>query len=335
MHRSAGIAKKVLLTMRRALVAGGAGFIGSALCERLLLDGYEVVCLDNYSTGSPRNIDHLSRLGAFSYLNGDITDRLVIPGPLGVVLHLASPASPQDYARLSIETLKAGSVGTLNCLELADEKRARFVLASTSEVYGDPHVHPQPEGYWGNVNPTGPRSMYDEAKRFAEALTTSYRSRYGANTGIARIFNTYGPRMRPNDGRAIPTFIWQALRGEPLTVAGDGSQTRSVCYVDDLVEGLVCLLKSDVPGPVNLGNPEEISMLELAKRVRAAVGSDSQIEFVSLPPDDPKMRCPDISLAREVLGWAPATNLDDGLKRTISWFRDLLRGDVQLAEADR
>jgi dTDP-glucose 4,6-dehydratase len=315
--------------MRRALVVGGAGFIGSALCERLLLDGYEVLCLDNYSTGSPRNIDHLSHLGAFSYQEGDVSDRLVVQGPLDVVLHLASPASPQDYARLSIETLKAGSMGTLNCLELAREKRARFVLASTSEVYGDPHVHPQPEGYWGNVNPTGPRSMYDEAKRFAEALTTSYRARYATDTGIARIFNCYGPRMRPNDGRAIPTFIWQALHGDFITVAGDGSQTRSVCYVDDLVSGLVCLIESEIPGPVNLGNPEEISMLELAKRIREAVGSESRIEFISLPPDDPKMRCPDISLAREALGWEPVTNLDDGLKPTISWFREVIAGSSQ------
>lgn len=315
-------------------MAGGAGFIGSALCERLLLDGYEVLCLDNHSTGSRRNVDHLSQFGGFTYLQGDVTERFVVPGPIDVVLHLASPASPYDYARLPIETLKAGSVGTLNCLELAHDKRARFVLASTSEVYGDPHVHPQPENYWGNVNPIGPRSMYDEAKRFAEALTTSYRARHAANTGIARIFNCYGPRMRPNDGRAIPTFIWQALRGEPLTVTGDGRQTRSVCYVDDLVEGLISLIDSDVPGPVNLGNPEEISMLELAKRVRAAVGSDSRIEFISLPPDDPKRRCPDISLARESLGWEPVTKLEQGLKPTISWLRDLVESDPQFAEAE-
>jgi dTDP-glucose 4,6-dehydratase len=310
--------------MSRAVVAGGAGFIGSTLCERLLLDGYEVICLDDYSTGSLRNIDRLSRLGPFTYRDVDVTDPFVIPGPVDVVAHLASPASPRDYARLSIETLKVGSLGTLNCLELAGEKQARFVLASTSEVYGDPHVHPQPESYWGNVNPIGPRSMYDEAKRFAEALTTSYRSRHGTNTGIARIFNCYGPRMRPNDGRAIPTFIWQALHDEPLTVAGDGSQTRSVCYVDDLVAGLVCLIESDAPGPINIGNPEEISMMELAKRIRAAVGSSSQIELVPLPTDDPKMRCPDISRAGEVLGWAPTTSMDDGLKATISWFRDLI-----------
>ncbi|MDT5101978.1 MAG: dTDP-glucose 4,6-dehydratase [Mycobacterium sp.] len=310
--------------MSRAVVAGGAGFIGSTLCERLLLDGHEVICLDDYSTGSLRNIDRLSRLGPFTHRDVDVTDPFVIPGPVDVVAHLASPASPRDYARLSIETLKVGSLGTLNCLELAREKQARFVLASTSEVYGDPHVHPQPESYWGNVNPIGPRSMYDEAKRFAEALTTSYRSRHGTNTGIARIFNCYGPRMRPNDGRAIPTFIWQALHDEPLTVAGDGRQTRSVCYVDDLVAGLVCLIESDAPGPINIGNPEEISMMELAKRIRAAVGSSSQIELVPLPTDDPKMRCPDISRAGEVLGWAPTTSMDDGLKATISWFRDLI-----------
>lgn len=321
--------------MGRVLVAGGAGFIGSALCERLLLDGYEVLCLDNYSTGSPRNIEHLWQLGAFTYLMGDVTERLAIPGPVDVVLHLASPASPKDYARLAIETLKAGSAGTLNCLELAREKEARFILASTSEVYGDPHVHPQPEGYWGNVNPTGPRSMYDEAKRFAEALTTSYRHRLAANTGIARIFNCYGPRMRPNDGRAIPTFIWQALRGDPLTVTGDGGQTRSVCYVNDLVDGLLCLVESDVAGPVNLGNPEEISMLQLAERIRAAVGSESRIEFIPRPPDDPAMRCPDISLAREILGWEPLTDLDRGLNLTITWYRDLMTGGAHFAEAYR
>lgn len=313
-------------------MAGGAGFIGSALCERLLLDGYEVLCLDNYSTGSPRNIDHLGLSGGFTHMQGDVTDGFTVPGPIDVVLHLASPASPHDYARLPLETLKAGSIGTLNCLKLAQDKGARFVLASTSEVYGDPQVHPQPESYWGNVNPVGPRSMYDEAKRFAESLTTAYRARHAANTGIARIFNCYGPRMRPNDGRAIPTFIRQALRGSPLTVAGDGSQTRSVCYVDDLVDGLTYLIKSDLAGPINLGNPDEISVLELAKRVRTAVASDSPIEFISLPPDDPKIRCPDITLAREDLGWGPVTNLDDGLKLTIRWFRDVVEGDAQFAE---
>ncbi|WP_084792562.1 UDP-glucuronic acid decarboxylase family protein [Mycobacterium sp. E136] len=312
--------------MRRAFVAGGAGFIGSALCERLLHAGYEVLCLDNFSTGARSNVDDLSRLGRFSFLEGDVTSQLVISGPLDVVVHLASPASPPEYTRLSIETLKAGSNGTLQCLELAREKQARFILASTSEVYGDPHVHPQPESYWGNVNPIGPRSMYDEAKRFAEALTTSYRDRFAVNTGIARIFNTYGPRMRPNDGRAIPTFIWQALRGEPLTVHGDGGQTRSLCFVDDLVEGVVRLIESDFPGPVNLGNPEEITVLELAKRVITVVGSDSDIEFMPRPPDDPEVRCPDISLARQALGWDPVTNLGDGLIPTIGWFRYLFEG---------
>lgn len=321
--------------MRNALVVGGAGFIGTALCERLLHDDYKVLCVDNLCTGSSSNVEHLSQLDGFNFVQGDATDHMTILGPLDVVVHLASPASPRDYARLSIETLKAGSIGTLNCLEVAHEKDARFVLASTSEVYGDPKVHPQPESYWGNVNPIGPRSMYDEAKRFAEALTTSYRDRLAVRTGIARIFNCYGPRMRPNDGRAIPNFIWQALHGEPLTVAGDGSQTRSVCFVNDLVEGLVRLIDSNCAGPVNLGNPEEISVLDLAKRVAVTVGSYPEIAFIPRPPDDPGMRCPDISLARDILGWEPVTRLDDGLGLTVRWFRDQLETGIPFSQTDR
>jgi dTDP-glucose 4,6-dehydratase len=244
-----------------------------------------------------------------------------VPGPVDVVLHFASPASPIDYLQLPIETLKVGSIGTLHALGLAKEKGARLLLASTSEVYGDPKLHPQPETYWGHVNPVGPRGVYDEAKRYAEALTMAYRRTHGTDTAIVRIFNTYGERMRPNDGRAIPTFIRQALRGEPITVAGDGSQTRSVCYVDDLVRGILLLLRSDLPGPVNIGNPHELSVLELAERIRELTGSSSAIEFIPRPEDDPTVRQPDISVARSQLGWEPEVDLDDGLKRTIAWFR--------------
>jgi dTDP-glucose 4,6-dehydratase len=305
---------------RRAVITGGAGFLGSHLCERLVRDGWDVHCVDNLSTGQERNVAALLAHERFELLAGDIVEGLSVRGPVDAVLHLASPASPKDYLTMPVETMKVGSVGTLKALELARSKRARFLLASTSETYGDPLVHPQPESYWGNVNPVGPRGVYDEAKRFAEALTTAYRTTHGVDTAIVRIFNTFGPRMRPDDGRAIPTFICQALAGEPITVAGDGSQTRSVCYVDDLVEGLVRMLYGDHPGPVNLGNPHEISMLELAGWVRELCASSSPITLVPRPQDDPSVRRPDTTLARSVLGWEPAVPVGVGLERTITWF---------------
>ncbi len=307
---------------RRVVVTGGAGFLGSHLCERLLGLGYEVLCLDNFLTGTPANVEHLIENPRFRLVRCDVTDYLHVGGPVDAVLHFASPASPIDYLQLPIQTLNVGSVGTSHAIGLAQQKGARFLLASTSEVYGDPQVHPQPETYWGHVNPVGPRGVYDEAKRFAEATTVAYRTYNQVNTAIVRIFNTFGPRMRPNDGRAIPTFISQALRGEPLTIAGDGSQTRSVCYVDDLVEGLLRLLHSDLAGPVNIGNPHELSVLALAERIRDLTGSSSTLEFVPLPQDDPLVRQPDITLARTALDWAPVVEIDDGLRRTIAWFRD-------------
>ncbi len=305
----------------RAVVTGGAGFLGSHLCERLLDDGYDVVCLDNFLTGTPANVADLLERGDFRLIRADVTDYVHVPGDVDVVLHFASPASPIDYLQLPIETLKVGSIGTLHTLGLAREKGARYLLASTSETYGDPQVHPQPETYWGHVNPVGPRGVYDEAKRFAEAMTVAYRSYHRVDTAIVRIFNTFGPRMRPNDGRAIPTFIRQALAGEPLTVAGDGTQTRSVCYVDDLIDGAVRLLRSALAGPVNIGNPHEMSVLALAELVRDVVGSDSPIEFVPRPQDDPGVRQPDISLARTELGWSPVVPVEEGLARTVKWFR--------------
>jgi dTDP-glucose 4,6-dehydratase len=308
----------------RAVVTGGAGFLGSHLCERLLTEGYEVVCLDNFCTGSPANVAHLldpGQAGRFHLLPVDVAEGLHVPGPVDVVLHFASPASPMDYLRMPVETMKVGSFGTFHALELAKQKRARFLLASTSETYGDPQVHPQPESYWGHVNPVGPRGVYDEAKRFAEALTMAYRRSGSLDTAIVRIFNTYGPRMRPDDGRAIPTFIRQALDGEPITVAGTGLQTRSVCYVDDLVEGLIRLLHSDEPGPMNIGNPHELTVLALAETIRDLVPSTSPIVFVPRPEDDPCVRRPDISLGRAVLEWEPRVGLEEGLRRTISWFR--------------
>ena len=307
--------------MHRAVVTGGAGFLGSHLCERLLDDGLEVVCLDNFLTGSPRNVEHLLERPGFRLVRMDVSDYVHVTGPVDAVLHFASPASPIDYLKLPIHTLKVGSIGTLHTLGLAREKGARYILASTSEAYGDPQVHPQPETYWGHVNPVGPRGVYDEAKRFAEALTMAYRRTHGVDTGIVRIFNTFGERMRPDDGRAIPTFIRQALMGEQLTVAGDGSQTRSICYVDDLVEGIVRMVRTDHPGPINIGNPREVSMLELAEWIRTLADSSSQIGFVDRPEDDPKVRQPDIALARRELGWEPRIDLADGLKRTIDWFR--------------
>jgi dTDP-glucose 4,6-dehydratase len=305
-------------------VTGGAGFLGSHLCERLLADGYDVVCLDNFCTGDARNIEHLTADPAFRILNYDVTDYVAVPGPVDVVMHFASPASPIDYHQLPIETLKVGSIGTLHTLGLAREKGARYFLASTSETYGDPQVHPQPETYWGHVNPVGPRGVYDEAKRFAEAMTMAYRRTHGVNTAIARIFNTFGPSMRPNDGRAIPAFITQALRGEPITVAGDGQQTRSVCYVDDLIEGIIRLLHSDLAGPVNIGNPGEMTILELATTIRDLTGSSSEIVFIPRPQDDPMVRQPDITLARRELGWEPKVDITDGLKNTIEYFRTVL-----------
>ncbi|MBI1758327.1 MAG: SDR family oxidoreductase [Actinobacteria bacterium] len=306
---------------RRVVVTGGAGFLGSHLCERLISDGADVICLDNLSTGHPANVAHLRESPRFRLLRTDVTDFIHVPGPVDAVLHFASPASPVDYLRHPIATMKVGSIGTLHALGLAREKNARFLLASTSETYGDPQVHPQPESYWGHVNPIGPRSVYDEAKRFAEALTMAYRRTHGVDTAIVRIFNTFGPRMRSHDGRAVPTFIRQALAGEPITVSGDGSQTRSICYVDDLVEGVMRLLDSDLVGPVNIGNPHEVTMLELAEWVRTLASSDSPIRFVPRPEDDPMIRRPDISLGQRELKWEPTVPVAVGLGHTISWFR--------------
>ncbi|MCU1622023.1 MAG: rfbB [Frankiales bacterium] len=305
----------------RTVVTGGAGFLGSHLCERLLAEGHEVLALDNFLTGTPANVAHLLETDAFRLVKADVTDYVHVTGPVDQVMHFASPASPIDYLHLPIETMKVGSTGTLHALGLAKEKGARFLLASTSETYGDPQVHPQPETYWGHVNPVGPRGVYDEAKRYAEALTMAYRRTHDVDTAIVRIFNTFGPRLRVKDGRAIPAFISQALTGKPITVAGDGSQTRSVCYVDDLVEGILRLLRSDLPGPVNIGNPHEVSVLHLAETIKRLVGSDSEITFVERPVDDPSVRQPDISLARRELGWEPQVGFEEGLSRTIAWFR--------------
>ncbi|HLK12717.1 MAG TPA: UDP-glucuronic acid decarboxylase family protein [Candidatus Binatia bacterium] len=307
--------------MARVLITGGAGFIGSHLCERFLAGGDEVICVDNFLTGSPDNIAHLLGQDRFTFIKLDVTSYIYVKGSLDAILHFASPASPVDYLELPIPTLKVGSLGTHKALGLAKEKRARFLLASTSECYGDPLVHPQNEDYWGNVNPIGPRGVYDEAKRFAEALTMAYHRAHGLETRIVRIFNTHGPRMRLNDGRVVPNFIAQALRGEPITVYGDGSQTRSFCYVSDLVEGIVRLLRSDYSGPVNCGNPTEVTILEFARRIKALTGSRSEIVFRPLPVDDPKVRQPDIGRARTLLGWEPKVGLDDGLRRTIEYFR--------------
>ncbi len=308
--------------MTRAVVTGGAGFLGSHLCERLLDDGCDVLALDNFLTGRPANVEHLVGRPGFRLVRCDVTDYVHVPGPVDQVLHFASPASPIDYLQLPIETLKVGSAGTLHALGLAKEKGARFLLASTSETYGDPQVHPQPESYWGHVNPVGPRGVYDEAKRYAEALTMAYRRTHGVDTAIVRIFNTYGPRMRLDDGRAIPAFAVAALTGRPLPVAGDGRQTRSVMYVDDLVEGVVRLLRSNLAGPVNIGNPHEMSVLEIAETVRRLVGSSSPVQFVPRPVDDPTVRQPDIGLARRELGWEPRVELEDGLSRTVKWFAE-------------
>lgn len=310
--------------MPRTLITGGAGFLGSHFCDRLIQEGHEVICLDNLITGRMENVAHVLGHEAFRVIKLDVTEYLDIDGPLDHVLHFASPASPVDYQRLPIQTLKVGSLGTHKTLGLAKAKAARFLLASTSEVYGDPLVHPQREDYWGNVNPIGPRGVYDEAKRFAEAMTMAYHRYHGLETRIARIFNTYGPRMRPNDGRVVSNFINQALRGQPLTVYGDGSQTRSFCYVSDMVEGLYRLLVSGEAEPVNLGNPKEFTVIELARLVLQATGGTSDIEFLPLPLDDPRVRQPDISLARERLGWVPAVGIGEGLALTIDYFRKQL-----------
>ncbi|QKG18877.1 NAD-dependent epimerase/dehydratase family protein [Actinomadura verrucosospora] len=309
----------------RAVVTGGSGFLGSHLCEALLARDISVVCLDNLLTGTSRNIAHLTDRRDFRFLRRDLTEPVHVPGDVGYVFHLASSASPADYLRYPIQTLEVGSQGTRNALELAEEKGARFVLASTSEVYGDPLVHPQPETYWGNVNPVGPRSVYDEAKRFGEALTSAFRHSRGLDAGIVRIFNSYGPRMRPDDGRAIPTFLRQALTGEDLTVTGDGSQTRSICHVCDTVRGIIALAMSEHPGPVNIGSPYEISMADLAGLVVELTGSRSRIRFVERPQDDPKVRRPDTTLAEELLDWRPKFGIEEGLLSTIEWFsRELL-----------
>jgi dTDP-glucose 4,6-dehydratase len=305
--------------VRRAVVTGGAGFVGSWVCERLLDLGVEVVCVDNLVTGSRANLAHL-RGRALTVLEQDVSAGIDVDGQVDWVLHLASPASPVHYLRMPIETLQVGSLGTMNALQLAERNGARFLLASTSEVYGDPQVHPQPESYWGHVNPIGPRSVYDESKRFAEALVMAYRRDRGVDTAIVRIFNTYGPRMRADDGRAVAAFMSQALSGRPLTVAGDGSQTRSLCYVEDTVAGILALAASDEPGPVNIGSSDEMTILELAQRVRDLVGSASTVEFVDLPTDDPQLRRPDLSRATTTLGWSPRVPVEEGLKRTLEWF---------------
>lgn len=310
--------------MKTFLITGGAGFIGSHLCELFLGEGHRVICVDNLLTGSMDNLSSLKHQERFLLVKHDVSKHIAIEEPVDCVLHFASPASPADYHQYPIQTLKVGSLGTHNALGLAKAKRAVFLLASTSEVYGDPLVHPQKEDYWGNVNPIGPRGVYDEAKRFAEALTLAYRRTHRMNVKIARIFNTYGPRMRQNDGRAIPNFIGQALAGEPLTVYGDGSQTRSFCYIDDLVRGLRALLFSECQEPVNLGNPKEMTVLELARLILELTRSKSRIEFRGLPQDDPRVRQPDISRARSVLGWEPSVDVRTGLKQTIEYFKRVI-----------
>jgi len=308
----------------RVLVTGAAGFLGSHLVDKFLALGYEVLGIDNHITGNPVNLEHLGAHPRFRFINQDVTRYIEVEGPLDGVLHFASPASPVDYLELPIQTLKVGALGTHKALGLAMAKQSRFLLASTSEVYGDPLVHPQPESYWGNVNPVGPRGVYDEAKRFAEALTMAYHRFHKLDTRIVRIFNTYGPRMRPNDGRVVSNFIVQALRGEPLTVYGDGSQTRSFCYVDDLIEGIVRLYEKGTSEPTNIGNPHEFTVRQLAERVLALTGSRSAIVERPLPIDDPQVRQPDISHARATLKWEPTINLDDGLKRTSEYFRGVV-----------
>lgn len=318
--------------MARALITGGAGFLGSHLCELFLERGHEVVCMDNFITGNPANIKHLLGEPGFSFVKYDVTQYIHVEPKVDYVLHFASPASPIDYLEKPIQTLKVGSLGTHKTLGVAKDHGARYLIASTSEVYGDPLVHPQKEDYWGNVNPVGPRGVYDEAKRFAEAMTMAYHRFHGVETRIVRIFNTYGPRMRIRDGRVVPAFISQALRGEPMTVFGDGSQTRSFCYVSDLVEGIYRLLMSDEAQPVNIGNPSEMTVLQFAEAIRDLVGSSSEIEFKPLPEDDPKIRRPDISKARALLDWEPKVALEEGLQRTIDYFRGVLAPELEAAD---
>jgi dTDP-glucose 4,6-dehydratase len=308
--------------VKRALVTGGAGFLGSHLCDRLLADGWHVVCVDNLVTGSARNVAHLRGKKGFESLQHNVNEPLYLDGAVDAILHFASPASPVDYADHPIATLKVGTLGTHNMLGLARAKRAVFLLASTSEIYGDPLVHPQPETYWGNVNPVGPRAVYDEGKRAAEAFTMAYHRVHGIKTRIVRIFNTYGPSMRVDDGRAVPNFLLQALKNEPITVYGDGSQTRSLCYVDDLIEGVVRVLEVDDPQPINLGTDDEVTMVQLANGIRRLTGSTSEIVFKPLPEDDPRQRRPDLTRARQVLDWHPTTSLEAGLVKTIAYFRD-------------
>lgn len=312
----------------RTLITGGAGFLGSHLCDRFIAEGHEVICMDNFITGSPDNIAHLFGHERFRFIQHDVTNYIYAEGPLDNVLHFASPASPIDYLKFPIPTLKVGALGTHKALGLAKAKGARFLIASTSEVYGDPLIHPQPEDYWGNVNPVGTRGVYDEAKRFAEAMTMAYHRYHGVDTRILRIFNTYGPRMRLDDGRALPTFMSQALRGEPLTVFGDGSQTRSFQYVDDLVEGIYRLLHSGVNDPVNIGNPDEITLLEFAQEIIRLTGSNSEIVFRDLPKDDPQVRQPNINRAKQLLDWEPKVDRADGLRRTLEYFQQRIAEGV-------
>lgn len=323
------------MASQRILITGAAGFLGSHLCDRFLKEGYHVVGMDNLITGSKKNLEHLFKEKNFEFYHHDVSKFVHVPGPLHFILHFASPASPIDYLKIPIQTLKVGSLGTHNLLGLALAKKARMLIASTSEVYGDPLVHPQNEDYWGNVNPVGPRGVYDEAKRFQEAMTMAYHTYHQVETRIARIFNTYGPRMRLNDGRALPAFIGQALRGEDITVFGNGSQTRSFCFVDDLVEGIFRLLLSDYHLPVNLGNPDEITILDFAKEIIRLIGTDAKIIFNPLPVDDPKQRQPDISRAKAILGWTPAVPRSTGLEKTLAYFKTLSPEELRAEAAPR
>jgi dTDP-glucose 4,6-dehydratase len=316
----------------RALITGGAGFIGSHLCALFLERGWEVIAMDNLLTGNPDNITPFFANDRFSFVKHNVTNYIHVEGPLDAILHFASPASPIDYLELPIQTLKVGSLGTHNALGLALAKKCRFLLASTSEVYGDPLVHPQQEEYWGNVNPIGPRGVYDEAKRFSEAITMAYQRTHGVDTRIVRIFNTYGPRMRIRDGRVVPSFFTQAITGQPLTVFGTGKQTRSFCFVEDMINGIYKLLESDYRDPLNLGNPQEISILEFARLIKEITASSVEVEFRSLPVDDPKVRQPDITRAKKILGWAPRIDIQDGLRRTYTYFLDVLKNEGKSTE---